>query len=96
MQLRRIVRRNLRGSRSRFGCRVTTTAPAASGPTRVMLSATMIEGGYQLRAHKILVARRAPSAMASNFAQQIDAWPTRGPRPQSVPASTFSRQTNFA
>ena len=45
---------------------------------------------------RILVARRAPSAIASNLAQQIDGWPTRVPSPQSVPASTFSRPTNRA
>ena len=45
------------------------------------------------RPQSSLVARRAPSAIASNFAQQICALPTRGPRPQSVPAMTFSRPT---
>jgi hypothetical protein len=50
----------------------------------------------QLCPHRVFVARRAPSAMAANFAQQIEGWPTRVPRPQSVPASTFSRPTNLA
>src|SRR5271163_1730949 len=50
----------------------------------------------QLRPHRIFVARRAPSANASNLAQQIEGWPTRVPIPQSVPASTFSRPTSLA
>jgi hypothetical protein len=50
----------------------------------------------QARPHSCFVARRAPSAIASNLAQQIDGWPTRVPSPQSVPASTFSRPTRLA
>jgi hypothetical protein len=50
----------------------------------------------QVLGHRALVARRAPSTIAANFAQQIDGWPTRVPIPQSVPASTFSRPTNPA
>jgi putative transposase len=49
-----------------------------------------------LRPHSCLVARRAPSASDSSFAQQMSGWPTRWPRPQSVPAMTFSLPTRFA
>src|SRR5579884_1580830 len=48
------------------------------------------------RPHRTLLARRAPSTKESNLAQQIDGWPTRVPRPQSVPARTFSRPTRRA
>jgi hypothetical protein len=48
------------------------------------------------RLQRVFVARRAPSARASNLAQQIEGWPTRVPIPQSVPASTFSRPTSLA
>jgi len=43
-----------------------------------------------------LDAMRAPSAIDRNFAQAIFGWATRPPRPQSVPAITFSRPTRFA
>ena len=46
------------------------------------------------------VARRAPSAMLASFAQAMSgstaAWPTQVPKPQSVPATTFSRPTSRA
>ena len=42
-----------------------------------------------------LVASFAPSSNAVSFAHAIWGW-TRPPRPQSVPATTFSRPTTFA
>ena len=43
------------------------------------------------------VARRAPSARLASFAQTTSgstaAWPTQVPKPQSLPAMTFSRPT---
>jgi 23S rRNA pseudouridine1911/1915/1917 synthase len=46
------------------------------------------------------VARRAPSAMLASLAHVMSgstaAWPTQVPKPQSVPAMTFSRPTSRA
>ncbi len=46
--------------------------------------------------HNCLVAMRAPSAIAWNFAQPTCGWPTLDPMPQSVPAIMFSRPTILA
>jgi hypothetical protein len=46
------------------------------------------------------VARRAPSAIAAILAHTTSgstaAWPTQVPKPQSLPAMTFSRPTSLA
>ena len=52
-----------------------------------------VTGSFQ--GQSSFVARAAPSERASSFAQQIWGW-TRPPRPQSVPATTFSRPTSLA
>jgi len=48
------------------------------------------------RPQSSFVASRAPSAMALSFAQHTEGVAVRFPRPQSVPAMTFSRPTSFA
>src|SRR5262245_132465 len=56
---------------------------------------TMERGGFYLP-QSCFVAKRAPSAIAWNFAQAILGWFTLVPMPQSVPAMTFSFPTSLA
>ena len=70
--------------------------PAGDFIRRTAGDGEFAESRGQACPHKIFVARRAPSAIVANFAQQIDGCPTRVPSPQSVPASTFSRPTKLA
>jgi hypothetical protein len=55
---------------------------------------------YAPQLQKRLLAMRAPSAIAANFAHTTSgstaAWPTQVPNPQSLPAITFSRPTSLA
>ena len=72
------------------------TAKSRGNRTSVFYRGGPCPWSLHILPQRTFVARRAPSAIASNFAQQIDGWPTRVPRPQSVPASTFSRPTRLA
>src|SRR5207302_4029316 len=55
----------------------------------------LLQSHTQLR-QSSLEARRAPSAIAENFAQAISPFQTRDPTPQSVPATTLSLPTRCA